>query len=74
MRGLEARLRRLETGRGACPLCEEAHAAILESIVADKPGTVPRHCAGCGQDIRPTVFDIDKLLELEGEGESIVNG
>ncbi len=68
MRGLEARLRRLETGRDMCPLCEAARAAFLESLAADKPGTVPRHCAGCGRDIRPTVFDIDKLLELEGEG------
>ncbi len=75
MRGLEARLRRLETGRGACPLCEEARTAFLESLVADlEPGTALRYCGGCGRDVRPTVFDIDKLLEESGEGGSIVNG
>ncbi len=73
MRGFEALLRRLEGG-GACPLCEESRAAILESIVAPEPETASRFCEGCGRDVRPTVFDIDKLLELEGGGEAIVNG
>ncbi len=67
MRGLEARLRRLE-GRGSCPLCEESRAALKESIIAPERGTALRFCEGCGRDVRPTVFDIDKLLKLEGGG------
>lgn len=68
MRGLETRLRQLETGGGACPLCEEARAAILESIVAYKPGTAARHCGGCGRDVQLRIEEVDRLLELEGGG------
>lgn len=65
---LENRLRRLEGVGGACPLCEEARAALLESIVSSTPGSsTPRYCEGCGRDVRPTVFDLDELLK-EGEG------
>ena len=68
MRGFESRLRRLE-GRGDCPLCEEAHAALLESIVSSTPGSsTPRSCEGCGRDVRLTIYEIDQLLELEGGG------
>ena len=74
MRDFERRLKQLEGG-GACPLCEEARAAVLERIVAERPGTASRLCEGCGRDVRPTVFEIDDLLELlEGEGGAIVNG
>ncbi len=65
LRGFEDRLRQLE-GRGSCPLCEEARAAVLESIIAPELGTASRLCEECGRDVRPTVFEIDRLLELEG--------
>ena len=67
MRGIEARLRRLEGG-GACPRCEEARAALLESITAPDPGGAPTRCEGCGRDVRPTVFDIDALIGGGGGG------
>lgn len=68
LRAFDHRLRRLE-GHGACPLCEEARRALLESIVSSTPdSSTPRYCEGCGRDVRPTVFDLDKLLEEEGEG------
>ncbi len=67
MRGFEGRLRRLEGG-GACPECEEARAALLESIVAPEPGTVPRFCKGCGSDVRLSIAEVDAILEGEGEG------
>ncbi len=49
MRGLEARLRRLE-GRGSCPLCEESRAAVLEhhrSRAGDRFEALRRMRAGC---------------------------
>lgn len=67
MRGFEARLTRLEGG-GACPECEGARAALLESIVSPETGEALRHCEGCGRDVRPTVFELDALLESEGGG------
>ncbi len=68
MRGFEARLARLEGG-GGCPECEGARAALLQSIIAPEPGTVSMFCKGCGRDVRPTVFDVDALLEDDrGEG------
>ena len=67
MRGFESRLRRLEGG-GVCPLYEEARGVLLKSIVACEPGATPRYCEGCGRNVPPTVFDIDKLLELEVGG------
>ncbi len=70
MRGFEGRLRRLE-GAGACPRCGEARAALLESIIAAEPGTASRFCEGCGRDVRPTVFELDALIEAEGEGEGV---
>lgn len=60
---LETRLGRLE-GRGDCPLCEEARAALLENIMSPEPSSSTlRYCGGCGRDVRPTVFELDKLLE-----------
>ena len=67
MRGLEGRIRRLEGG-AACPECEGARAALLQSIVAPEPGDAPRSCGGCGRDVRPTVFEVDALLEGTGRG------
>ena len=67
MRGFEGRLRRLEGG-GACPRCEGSRAALLESVVDPEPGDAPTRCERCGRDVRPTVFEIDALLEAEGEG------
>ena len=65
MRGFQNRLTRLEGG-GACPRCSEARAALLESIVSPDPGGAPTRCEGCGRDVRPTVFEVDVLLEGEG--------
>lgn len=67
MRGFENRLKRLEGG-GACPHCEEARTALLESIAGPEPGDAPTICEGCGRDVRPTVFEIDALLEEPGRG------
>ena len=67
MRGFEARLTRLEGG-GACPRCAEARAALLENIVVPEQGDASIRCEGCGRDVRPTVFEVDELLEAEGGG------
>ena len=69
MRGFEYRLARLE-GVRACPLCEEARAALLESIVTNKPGdSTSRYCRGCGRDVRLTIEEVDAILRTaEGEG------
>jgi len=67
LRGFEGRLRRLEGG-GACPLCADARAALLERIVACEPGDAPTRCEGCGADVRLNLADVDAILEGEGEG------
>jgi NAD-dependent SIR2 family protein deacetylase len=67
MRGFEVRLRRLEGG-GGCPRCEGARRALLESIAACEPEGAPTRCEGCGRDVRPTVYELDELLESEGGG------
>lgn len=67
MRGFEARLTRLEE-RGACPRCEEARAALLESITAQEPGEAPTRCEGCGRDVRFRLFEIDALIGEGGGG------
>ncbi len=64
---LEVRLRRLEGG-SACPECEGARGRLLESIADLDPGDAPTRCEGCGSDVRPTVFDIDALLDEGGGG------
>jgi len=67
VRDLERRLKQLEGGI-ACPLCEGARATIVENIVAEKPGTAPRYCGGCGRNVRLRIEEVDRLLELEGGG------
>ncbi len=61
----EARLTRLE-GIGACPECEDARAALLESIIAPEPGDAPTTCQGCGRDVRLSLAEVDAILEGEG--------
>ncbi len=68
MRGFEGRLRRLE-GAGACPECEEARAALLDSIIAPEPKDAPTRCEGCGSDVRLSIAEVDAILEHDrGEG------
>ncbi len=69
MRGFETRLRRLE-GSGVCPECAEARGALLRSIIASEPGTASRFCEGCGRDVRPTLADVDAILEHD-RGEEV---
>lgn len=62
---LRERLERLEGG-GGCPECEEAREELLEDLLAG--GTdAPDNCPRCGRDVRPTVFDIDRIA-AGGEG------
>ncbi len=63
----EARLTRLE-GIGACPECEDARAALLESIIAAEPGDAPTRCEGCGRRVRLSIAEVDALLDEGGGG------
>ncbi len=64
---LRGRLERLEQA-GGCPECGPAREALL-AMLAFGGNDTPTRCPKCNSDVRPTVFDLDRIREQFAEGE-----